>query len=61
MRQECLVLIYLPLGFPVSEMMRNRSESTGLSTTVLIAARLIGGFLAVVILLTSRDRHLLLT
>lgn len=59
MRKEYLVLIYLTLAFPASEMMGNRSESTGLSTTVLLAARLIGGFLAIVILLTCRDRCLL--
>lgn len=48
MSTECLIPIYLILAFPVSGIMRNRSESTALSTTVLRAARHISGFLATV-------------
>jgi len=47
MSNERLILIYLILAFSLSGIMRNRSESTDLSTTVLIAARQISGFLAI--------------
>lgn len=46
MSKECLILIYLILAFPVPGIMRNRYESTDLSTAMLIAARQISGFLA---------------
>lgn len=46
MSKECLIVIYLILAFLVLGIMRNRSESTDLSTTVLIVARQISGFLA---------------